>query len=451
MVLVENHYTFSMENMIAPPVSSSTASLPVITVLNRNDVLLGRGSGPNLFWGNLQFRDIVAEMREAYVSAADVEDKRAIAQSIVDQIRLKGGRFLRRKDSGKKKPTTTKEEWVEVTNAIALEKAKQALREKNVSSNAASGKSTGSSQKRSARTETVTSFDIASAGPSELATHVATVSPPFRGDTVPHAVLSSLLAPAPVDSRLLLFQTDPFALRQLPTMAQPLRTTSLYAPPPLLNHRHYSTSYGATPLPDSIASQGLLLQDLQRNTNAAVTARNTSQMYSQFQNSFHLQSPSQTPEPPMTQETLASTAKQDTSPSEQSKEDDVAAFLLSSLAVSDRPVITAEQEALERENLSDEEKASILADAFGSYCSVDTGRQNKKARKYLDRASIAFLIRLMRAEIDSIPAKDKPALVEAQKKARKEEFSDARLEKFLRVEGMNAKVRIDIVLLWNRR
>jgi hypothetical protein len=122
------------------------------------------------------------------------------------------------------------------------------------------------------------------------------------------------------------------------------------------------------------------------------------------------------------------------------KEDDVAAFLLSSLALSDRPVITEEQEALERATLSDAEKAIILADFFGIYCS-ESVRHNKKARKDLDQASLAFLVKLMRADLDSIPVKEKPALVEAMAKARPEEFSDERLEKFLRCEGMNTKVR----------
>ena len=120
------------------------------------------------------------------------------------------------------------------------------------------------------------------------------------------------------------------------------------------------------------------------------------------------------------------------------KEDDVAAFLLSSLAVTDRPVVTEEQEALERATLSDAEKANILADFFGIYCS-ESVRHNKKARKDLDQASLAFLVKLMRAELDSIPVKEKPALVEAMAKARPEEFSDERLEKFLAVRGNEYK------------
>jgi len=119
---------------------------------------------------------------------------------------------------------------------------------------------------------------------------------------------------------------------------------------------------------------------------------------------------------------------------------ELAAFLLTSLAVTDRPVITNEQEALEREMLTDEEKAAALADAFGKLCEPDVP-QKKRARRDLDPSSINFLIRQMKCELERIPLKKKHALIEAQFKCGAEEFSDARLEKFLRCEGMNAKVR----------
>ena len=122
-----------------------------------------------------------------------------------------------------------------------------------------------------------------------------------------------------------------------------------------------------------------------------------------------------------------------------SAEGDLAAFLLASLAVTDRPVITNEQEAQEREGLTDEEKAAALADTFGKMCEPDVP-QRKRARRDLDPSSVAFLVRQMRCELERIPVDRKRALVEAQSKCSASEFSDARLEKFLRCEGMNAKV-----------
>jgi hypothetical protein len=115
--------------------------------------------------------------------------------------------------------------------------------------------------------------------------------------------------------------------------------------------------------------------------------------------------------------------------------------LLSFLEGSDRPRFTEEQEALERALMTDEERAAALSDLFGRFCSVE-GHRKKRARRDLDRKSIGFLVNQMRLEIERIPLDRKRALVEAQDKCRADEFSDARLERFLRCEGMNVKVRI---------
>ena len=122
----------------------------------------------------------------------------------------------------------------------------------------------------------------------------------------------------------------------------------------------------------------------------------------------------------------------------------VVAFLLSSLAIVDRPVMTEEEEEIERAALTDQERASILADAFGDMCKVSP-HQSKKPRRDLDENSIAFLIRQMVIEIEKIPVDRKQALAEALSKGLVEEFSDKRLEKFLRCEGLNAKVRLESV------
>jgi hypothetical protein len=45
-------------------------------------------------------------------------------------------------------------------------------------------------------------------------------------------------------------------------------------------------------------------------------------------------------------------------------------------------------------------------------------------------------------EIGQIPEDRKQALLEAQTKCHADEFSDARLERFLRCEGMDVKVRL---------
>jgi hypothetical protein len=49
----------------------------------------------------------------------------------------------------------------------------------------------------------------------------------------------------------------------------------------------------------------------------------------------------------------------------------------------------------------------------------------------------------MRLELEQIPEDEKRAFIEAQMKCGTDEFSDARLERFLRCEGMNAKVCVE--------
>ena len=120
-------------------------------------------------------------------------------------------------------------------------------------------------------------------------------------------------------------------------------------------------------------------------------------------------------------------------------EEDIAAFLLSSLTLVNRPVVTEEQEAMERASLTTKEKAEVISDALG-LSAVRSSHKSKRARTTLDRKSTAFLVRIMKVEIEKIPVQERQALVQAQRKCGIHEFSDTRLEQFLRSEGWNAKV-----------
>jgi hypothetical protein len=124
-----------------------------------------------------------------------------------------------------------------------------------------------------------------------------------------------------------------------------------------------------------------------------------------------------------------------------SKSDDVedAVHALCALSLSDFPTITEQQEEEERATMTSEERAAALSDLFGQFCSIEPS-QNKRPKRDLDQRSIDFLIRQMKLELDLIPVEKKQALLEAQTKCRQEEFGDARLEKFLRSQGMNTKV-----------
>jgi cobalamin biosynthesis Mg chelatase CobN len=82
-------------------------------------VLCGRGNGLSRNTGNSHFRVLVDAHRKHYNSTRQTE-KINIARMIFNNISEKGGRFLILEDGN---------QWVEVTQAQAVEKCCQALRE----------------------------------------------------------------------------------------------------------------------------------------------------------------------------------------------------------------------------------------------------------------------------------------------------------------------------------
>ena len=112
---------------------------------------------------------------------------------------------------------------------------------------------------------------------------------------------------------------------------------------------------------------------------------------------------------------------------------------LLSLLTWNRPMITEEQVELERAAMTNEERAAAHFDIFGKQYAVHE-HQSKKAKNDVDMNSIEFIVEMMRDEIRQIPEDRKLALLEAQIRCREDEFSDSRLERFLRCEGMDAEV-----------
>ena len=92
----------------------------IITRVQENDVLCGRGGETNHHAGNIQYRNFVKVCQPAYISAKR-RDKPRIAEKIVQSVRKLGGRFL------KKDPESNT--WRDVGNTKAREKTSQALRE----------------------------------------------------------------------------------------------------------------------------------------------------------------------------------------------------------------------------------------------------------------------------------------------------------------------------------
>ena len=111
--------------------NTNTASgVSIIKEINPNDVLLGRGSVSNYNPGNEKFRVIVEPYKKAY-RAAFRENKRMIAQEIVDKIHRSGGRFLiKATSSSPHNENLISTCYQEVSNEKAVEKCLHALREK---------------------------------------------------------------------------------------------------------------------------------------------------------------------------------------------------------------------------------------------------------------------------------------------------------------------------------
>mmetsp|Transcript_12669 Transcript_12669/g.17979 ORF Transcript_12669/g.17979 Transcript_12669/m.17979 type:complete len:332 (-) Transcript_12669:473-1468(-) len=92
----------------------------VIEKVLENDVLCGRGGETNHHPGNVRYRNLVKEQQILYLKAKR-RDKPRIARHIVETVRIRGGRFL--------KKHTESGTWRDVGNNKAREKTSQALRE----------------------------------------------------------------------------------------------------------------------------------------------------------------------------------------------------------------------------------------------------------------------------------------------------------------------------------
>ena len=107
----------------------------VIEALSQNDVLCGRGSGPNDHPGNVAFRQLILSRKAEYLSTSARAEKAKIASEIVAHVQKEldpSGRFLKKMGPAElleKGFQEGQDVWVVVDQDTALEKAKQALRQ----------------------------------------------------------------------------------------------------------------------------------------------------------------------------------------------------------------------------------------------------------------------------------------------------------------------------------
>jgi hypothetical protein len=118
-----------MHNIIMTP----TEKLFEFRQLGPNDVLLGRGTGPNEYIGNIRFRDTVrAIIEDSNVRRRVGRSKAELANIIVARIKELGGKFVKKVRLGASSTKATgsysEEVYQEVCDSVACNKVTQCIR-----------------------------------------------------------------------------------------------------------------------------------------------------------------------------------------------------------------------------------------------------------------------------------------------------------------------------------
>jgi hypothetical protein len=93
--------------------------------LGQNDVILGRGTGPNTYIGNVRFRSLVRDSIQTPAFSPTPDGKSELAQAIMNTVKVRNGRFVKRVNNTRKK---REDLFVEVNDRVALDKTKQTFR-----------------------------------------------------------------------------------------------------------------------------------------------------------------------------------------------------------------------------------------------------------------------------------------------------------------------------------
>jgi hypothetical protein len=94
----------------------------LIWELHPSDIVCGRGAPTNYHQGNEEFRYIVEDYQTSYLCAKR-SDKPGVAFKLLEVVKSRGGRFLKRKKA------SGRQAWAEVGEKQAYEKVCQALRD----------------------------------------------------------------------------------------------------------------------------------------------------------------------------------------------------------------------------------------------------------------------------------------------------------------------------------
>jgi hypothetical protein len=134
-------HTTDLRHVTTSKSTSATAAAVTSsgTDLRSCDVLLGRGTGPANHPGNIYFRDIVERVKPSYVHTPSRKVKNKLVLQVVNDVKSRGGRFLRKQPLSGSKATGDDDAdsiiggedegiFEVVTDAVAFEKTKQAIR-----------------------------------------------------------------------------------------------------------------------------------------------------------------------------------------------------------------------------------------------------------------------------------------------------------------------------------
>ena len=385
--------------------------------------------GPTHWIGNKRFRDLVDSRKAEYIAIESYNDKAVIAWEVYNEVRRRGGRFLKLSEVSKNKGSIIGQGiYEEASEKTSLEKCKQALREKRkVSVNGEDGDPGAATGGDREGDESEASNEPLSNVNDNSRRHRASGSSESdpNDDTVSrNAPVASVLAngvpqassPGNIDPRLLLFQQPLMIVQQQLLLQQQqmllqqhllsdiIRLNSIQpslTPVPTVTNQVYPPCAGMPSQPDVVQNHQNKRSILECRARDILFARSnsTEQLSRQRNPRFGdtgttretLLVPSISPAVSATPAAAPHNNKASTIASEPSPED--AAEALSALAVAaDRPRWTDEEEAIERASLTDEEKAAALCDLYGKYTVDDTHQRKKRPKRQLDRRSIDFLI-----------------------------------------------------------
>jgi hypothetical protein len=104
-----------------PNPKSNNNSALMMMIPGSSDVLIGRGKVAQTHIGNVRYLHLIDTHMERYEASAERGDKKKIANEVTKLVKQSGGRFLDCSDA-------TSDQWYEVQDEIAVEKACTAFR-----------------------------------------------------------------------------------------------------------------------------------------------------------------------------------------------------------------------------------------------------------------------------------------------------------------------------------